>query len=115
MDGPAVYPTNAPATAPIGPNTTAPDKAPKAASPPRSWANAPIGTSVKDTTAATISLFMCASRNRPDAAATTELRLFEGGHGGYTGQVLIARMEQSEIRDNTGAAGVGIFLSRAGR
>ncbi len=36
MDGPAVYPTNAPATAPTGPNTTAPDRAPKAASPPRS-------------------------------------------------------------------------------
>jgi len=32
MDGPAVYPTNAPATAPTGPNTTAPDRAPKAAS-----------------------------------------------------------------------------------
>jgi hypothetical protein len=65
MEGPAVYPTNAPATAPIGPNTTAPDKAPKAASPPRSWANAPTGTSVKDTSAATISLCMCVSRNCP--------------------------------------------------
>jgi hypothetical protein len=79
MDGPAVYPTNAPATAPTGPKITAPDKAPNAASPPRSWANAPIGTSVKNITAATISLFMCVSRKRPDAAAKTELRLFEGG------------------------------------
>ncbi len=79
MDGPAVYPTNAPATAPTGPNTTAPDKAPKAASPPRSWANAPIGTSVNDTAAATTSLFMCVPPKRPDAAATIELRLFEGG------------------------------------
>jgi hypothetical protein len=79
MDGPAVYPTNAPATAPTGPNTTAPDKAPKAASPPRSWANAPVGTSVNDTAAATTSLFMCVPPKRPDAAATTELRLFEGG------------------------------------
>ena len=65
MDGPAVYPTNAPATAPIGPNTTAPDKAPKAASPPRSWANAPIGTSVKDTAAAITIFFICASRKIP--------------------------------------------------
>ena len=38
MDGPAVKPTTAPATAPIGPSTTAPDNAPKAASPTRSWA-----------------------------------------------------------------------------
>ena len=29
---------NAPATAPMGPNTTAPDTAPSAASPARSWA-----------------------------------------------------------------------------
>jgi hypothetical protein len=78
MDGPAVYPTNAPATAPTGPNTTAPDKAPKAASPPRSWADAPVGTSVNDSAAATTSLFMCGPPKRPDAAATTELRLFEG-------------------------------------
>ena len=79
MDGPAVYPTNAPATAPTGPNTTAPDKAPRAASPPRSWANAPIGTSVNDTAATTTSLFMCIPRKRPGTAATTELRLYEGG------------------------------------
>jgi len=38
IDGPAVKPTTAPATAPIGPSTTAPDNAPKAASPTRSWA-----------------------------------------------------------------------------
>ena len=36
IDGPAVYPMNAPATAPIGPNTTAPDTAPSAALPARS-------------------------------------------------------------------------------
>jgi len=36
IDGPAEYPTNAPATAPMGPRTTAPDKAPSAASPTRS-------------------------------------------------------------------------------
>src|ERR1700730_6564899 len=36
--GPAVYPINAPATAPTGPRTTAPDTAPKAALPARSWA-----------------------------------------------------------------------------
>src|SRR4051812_46744831 len=35
IDGPAAYPTAAPAIAPIGPNTTAPDSAPRAASPPR--------------------------------------------------------------------------------
>lgn len=34
--GPAVYPIAAPATAPTGPNTTAPDKAPNAALPTRS-------------------------------------------------------------------------------
>jgi hypothetical protein len=34
--GPAVYPINAPATAPTGPRTMAPDTAPKAALPSRS-------------------------------------------------------------------------------
>ena len=35
IEGPAVYPMNAPATAPTGPKTTAPDTAPMAASPAR--------------------------------------------------------------------------------
>src|SRR5205085_7017652 len=35
IDGPAAYPTTAPATAPTGPHTPAPDSAPSAASPPR--------------------------------------------------------------------------------
>jgi hypothetical protein len=35
IPGPAVKPTRAPASAPTGPNTTAPDSAPSAASPPR--------------------------------------------------------------------------------
>src|SRR5882762_2248538 len=38
IEGPAAYPMNAPATAPTGPKTTAPDKAPSAASPARSCA-----------------------------------------------------------------------------
>jgi len=38
IDGPAVYPTSAPAAAPIGPSTKAPDNAPSAASPTRSSA-----------------------------------------------------------------------------
>jgi hypothetical protein len=51
IDGPAVYPTTAPATAPIGPNTTAPDKAPSAASPPRCCASVADGTSAANTNA----------------------------------------------------------------
>ena len=50
-----------------------------------------------------------------EASPELQARTSDSSDGGYTGQVLIARMEQSEIRDNTGAAGVGIFLSRAGR
>jgi hypothetical protein len=38
IDGPAVYPMNAPAAAPTGPGTTAPDTAPSAALPARRWA-----------------------------------------------------------------------------
>jgi hypothetical protein len=62
MDGPAVYPTTAPATAPTGPSTTAPDKAPKAASPPRPWARAIAGANVKNIADARKSLFMYGSR-----------------------------------------------------
>jgi hypothetical protein len=48
IDGPAVKPTTAPATAPIGPSTTAPDNAPKAASPTRSWAIAAEDISARE-------------------------------------------------------------------
>jgi hypothetical protein len=58
MEGPAVYPTTAPATAPTGPNTTAPDRAPKAASPPRAWAQLCAGASVKAMADARRSLFI---------------------------------------------------------
>jgi len=105
MDGPAVYPTNAPATAPTGPNTNAPDIAPKAASPPRSWAVAPIGTSVNDTTAAITIFFICASRKIPNEAATTELRLFEGAFPGL-------QLELS-IQTTVGATAQGLCMSRA--
>ena len=62
MDGPAVYPTTAPATNPTGPNTTAPDRAPKAASPPRPSARASAGANVKNIADARTSLFICGSR-----------------------------------------------------
>jgi hypothetical protein len=61
IDGPAVYPTTAPATKPTGPNTTAPDRAPKAASPPRPSARA-AGTNVKNIADARTSLFIRGSR-----------------------------------------------------
>jgi len=48
----------APATAPIGPSTTAPDKAPNAASPVRSWAIAAEDISARESTAVAIVFFL---------------------------------------------------------
>ena len=48
----------APATAPIGPSTTAPDKAPNAASPVRSWAIAAEDISARESTAVAIVFFI---------------------------------------------------------
>ena len=59
IEGPATKPTAAPATAPIGPKTNAPDTAPSAALPTRSLANAPDGTPQTTISTATTILFMC--------------------------------------------------------
>jgi len=48
----------APATAPIGPSTRAPDKAPNAASPARSWAIAVEDISARESAALAIVLFI---------------------------------------------------------
>lgn len=56
----------APATAPIGPSTTAPDTAPNAASPARSWAIAAEDISARESAALAIVFFIRAPR-----AATT--------------------------------------------
>ncbi len=56
--GPAVYPINAPATAPTGPRTTAPDTAPKAALPARAWAFASQENNDPAITAATSNFFI---------------------------------------------------------
>jgi hypothetical protein len=61
--GPAVYPINAPATAPPGPRTTAPDTAPSAALPARSWACAPNEINDAAITGATSSLFIAIPLN----------------------------------------------------
>jgi hypothetical protein len=58
IDGPAVQPTTAPTTAPIGPNTTAPDNAPSAASPPRSCAIATEEISDRASAAIAVVFFM---------------------------------------------------------
>ena len=52
---------NAPATAPIGPSTTAPDTAPSAASVARSWASAAEGASNRIIAAAVKVLAMARS------------------------------------------------------
>jgi hypothetical protein len=58
ISGPAVYPTNAPATAPTGPRISAPETAPMTALPARSCACA--GTHINDPAivAKTTSFFM---------------------------------------------------------
>ena len=71
IEGPAVYPINAPATAPTGPRTTAPDTAPSAASPARSWALASNGKNEPAISAPTSSFFIAVSL-RP--AGRTALR-----------------------------------------
>jgi hypothetical protein len=76
IDGPAVYPTTAPASAPMGPNTTAPDNAPSAASlPRRSSAIAPEEVSASANAASAIVRFMpipLASRFRPAGSKTAK-------------------------------------------
>ena len=59
--GPAVYPIKAPATAPTGPSTTAPETAPKAALPARSCAFAPTEKNDAAITATTSSFFIAIS------------------------------------------------------
>ena len=67
ISGPAVNSTNAPATAPTGPRTIAPDSAPRAALPARSCACACASNDIKApaSAAATISFFMAVSLNAP--------------------------------------------------
>ncbi len=66
--GPAVNPISAPATAPTGPRTTAPDTAPKAALPARSWAFASNEKNDAAITAATSSLFIAVPLDPPPRA-----------------------------------------------
>ena len=80
IEGPAVYPMNAPATAPTGPSTTAPDSAPSAASPARSWA---FASNEKDIIAPAIRAassgwFIVVSPNVSRRDATPELRRQRG-------------------------------------
>ena len=63
--GPALYPMKAPATAPTGPSTTAPDSAPKAALPARSCAFASTEKNVAAIAAATSSFFIAVPLDAP--------------------------------------------------
>jgi len=76
--GPAVYPINAPATAPTGPNTTAPDTAPKAASPARFCALASNEMNDATTSAATSSFFITVPLRAPPRHRTAKLRRHKG-------------------------------------
>ena len=69
---------NAPATAPTGPSTTAPDTAPRAALPARSCALASNETNACAISAATSSLFMAFPLNPSATHRTVKLRRHEG-------------------------------------
>jgi hypothetical protein len=81
IEGPAVYPINAPATAPTGPRTTAPDTAPRAASPARSSAlvsndtNDPTIRVIKNTFLTVISPAASQDATHPRNAAGPRYRL----------------------------------------
>src|SRR6476661_2632442 len=73
---------NAPATAPTGPKTTAPDRAPSAAAPARSWAFASNETRDPAIRAATSSFFIAIPRMFRDDYGTPKLRRQRGA--GFT-------------------------------
>ena len=73
IEGPAVYPMNAPATAPTGPKTTAPDTAPRAASPARFCALASNEINDPAISAATKSFFIAVPSSALQGARGSEI------------------------------------------
>src|SRR5712672_2108383 len=97
----------APATAPIGPSTTAPDKAPNAASPPRSPAIAVEDISARESATLAIVFFIRVSPLCRTISRLTPLIEYDPARG--------QMMSRGRIFENRGAAATLLELSEQSR